>query len=248
MKVLLEFELKRLKYRKILMLLPLILITIGIAGILLGSAYHNDFTPKLNMLNVYNAYSQFAFLFLSYIYISVLTEDFSKGYYRFYEQLGYSLSKCLFVKSLILFIISIIVTDLFLIIYSSIINVADAQYIGLMLLSVDLGFLFILFLSNVLALIFKKVTIATVLSFALYIFFDFANLIAYGLTNPCDANSLSCVTFGQLSGLDLTHDSLSKLSLNFVDNSFIFTTLPAIVYCLILLGIITILIKKEIKK
>lgn len=248
MKKLLKFELKRFKHRKILILLPLILIAIGVAGLLLGSAYHNNFTPKLNMLNVYNAYSQFAFLFVSYIYISVLTEDFSKGYYRFFEQIGYSLSKCIFIKSLILFIISIIVTDLFMIIYALIINVADLQYLGLMLISVDLGLLFILLLSNVLALIFKKVTIATVLSFVLYIVFDFANLVAYGLTNPCDANSLACVTFGQLSGLELTHDSLSKLNLNFVDNSVIFTTLPAIIYCLILIGINIILIKKENKK
>lgn len=245
MKKLLKFESKRLCNKKTIILLPLILIAIGLAGIMLGSAYNNDFSPKICMLNVYNAYSQFAFLFLSFIYISILAEDFSKGYYKFYKQIGFSLIECMVTKSILLYAITILITDAFMFIYSIIVNVSDFGFVGLMILSVDLGLLFILLLSNVLALIFKKTTIATVVSFVLYIAFDFTNLVAYGLTNPCDANSLACVTFGQLAGLKLTHESLSKLGLNYVGNSLIYTTGPALVYILILIIIIYILIKKE---
>lgn len=245
MKQLFVFEFKRMRNKKVLYFLPLIIMVIGIVGILLGNVYGNDMNDKVLILNVYNAFSQFAFLFLSFIYISVLADDFNKGSYKFFNQLGYRLGQCMFVKSFILLVVTLVVTDIFVIIYSLIINITDWSYVLLAMCSIDLGLLFILILSNVLSIILKKIMSATVISFALYIVFDFFNLLCYGLTNPCDANSLACVTLGQLAGIALTHDSLSRLSLNYFEHSWLFITFPNVIYSFLLMGVLLFLIRKE---
>lgn len=247
MENLLKFEFKRLWSKKIIIFLPIILIAIGTSGILLGSVYGNDFNEKVLLLNVYNAFTQFSFLFLSFIYISVLAEDFSKGNYKFLQQLGFSLEKLMLIKLMILYLISIVVADLFIIVYATVINIPDWSFVMLMIGTVDLGLLFIVFLSNLLSIIFKRIMTATVVSFILYIIFDFVNLVLFGLTNPCDANSLSCVTLGQLAGLPLTHDSLSTLTLNYEQYSLLFTMLPSAIYCLVLFVILFVLLKREEK-
>lgn len=247
MNKLFKFEFKRLLSKKIIFFLPLILIAIGISGILLGSVYGNDLNEKVLLLNVFNAFTQFSFLFLSFIYISVLAEDFSKGNYKFLQQLGFSLGNSMMIKSLILYLISIVVADLFIIIYATIIAISDWSFVMLMVGTVDLGLLFIIFLSNILSIIFKRIMTATVISFVLYIIFDFINLVLFGLTNPCDANSISSVTLGQLAGLPLIHDSLSTLNLNYEQYSLVFTMLPSIIYCLVLFIVLYVLLKREEK-
>ena len=247
MNKLFKFEFKRLFSKKIIFFLPLILFAIGMSGILLGYVYGNNLNEKVLLLNVFNAFNQFSFLFLSFIYISVLAEDFSKGNYKFLQQLGFSLGKSMLIKSLILYFISIVIADLFIIIYAIIIGILDWSFVILMIGTVDLGLLFIIFLSNILSIIFKRITTATVISFVSYIIFDFINLVLFGLTNPCDANSLSCVTLGQLAGMPLKHDSLSTLNLNYKQYALIFTMLPSIIYCIVLLIVLYVLLKREKK-
>src|SRR5665647_1149189 len=85
MKRLFVFQGIRMCNNRILFLLPLLLIIIiGISGIFLGYLYGgSDATPKTRLLFLYNAYLQFAFLFLLYVFISTFAKDFSNGTYTY---------------------------------------------------------------------------------------------------------------------------------------------------------------------
>lgn len=70
-----KFEIKRMKYKKIHIILPLIIISIGLVGIITGNAFNENLTSKVKMLNIFQAYTQFSFIFLGFVYIYLFTED-----------------------------------------------------------------------------------------------------------------------------------------------------------------------------
>lgn len=74
-----KFEIKRMKYKKIHIILPLIIISIGLVGIITGNAFNENLTSKVKMLNIFQAYTQFSFIFLGFVYIYLFTEDSIKG-------------------------------------------------------------------------------------------------------------------------------------------------------------------------
>ena len=98
-----KFEIKRMKYKKIHIILPLIIISIGLVGIITGNAFNENLTSKVKMLNIFQAYTQFSFIFLGFVYIYLFTEDSIKGTDKYISQLGYSLAVQILFKSLILY-------------------------------------------------------------------------------------------------------------------------------------------------
>ena len=50
-----KFEIKRMKYKKIHIILPLIIISIGLVGIITGNAFNENLTSKVKMLNIFQA-------------------------------------------------------------------------------------------------------------------------------------------------------------------------------------------------
>ena len=113
-----KFEIKRMKYKKIHIILPLIIISIGLVGIITGNAFNENLTSKVKMLNIFQAYTQFSFIFLGFVYIYLFTEDSVKGTDKYISQLGYSLAVQILFKSLILYAYTLIITTAFIIGYS----------------------------------------------------------------------------------------------------------------------------------
>ena len=107
-----------MKYKKIHIILPLIIISIGLVGIITGNAFNENLTSKVKMLNIFQAYTQFSFIFLGFVYIYLFTEDSVKGTDKYISQLGYSLAVQILFKSLILYAYTLIITTAFIIGYA----------------------------------------------------------------------------------------------------------------------------------
>ena len=247
MKRLFVFQGIRMCNNRILFLLPLLLIIIiGISGIFLGYLYGgSDATPKTRLLFLYNAYLQFTFLFLLYVFVSTFAKDFSNGTYTYMKQIGYSMSKCLVSKSVILFLCSIFVINIFMVITSLAFHNTDLEFLVLMLLSINLAVIFIIFFAMALSLTIKKTMPATLTGYGMFILLNIVNLVGYGITNPADGNSLSYTTFSALSGQTISHYSLSKVIIDYEKYRYILTTVPAFFWICILLIVVVFLLKKK---
>lgn len=195
-----KFEIKRMKYKKIHIILPLIIISIGLVGIITGNAFNENLTSKVKMLNIFQAYTQFSFIFLGFVYIYLFTEDSVKGTDKYISQLGYSLAVQILFKSLILYAYTLIITTAFIIGY------------------------------------------ATAFQLVFFIIFDVLNIFTFGLTNPCDANSLATVTVRYISGIPIAHKSLESIKLDFETFKWVYTITPSIVYSIIIIIIILVIL------
>lgn len=187
-----KFEIKRMKYKKIHIILPLIIISIGLVGIITGNAFNENLTSKVKMLNIFQAYTQFSFIFLGFVYIYLFTEDSIKGTDKYISQLGYSLAVQILFKSLILYAYTLIITTAFQLVF--------------------------------------------------FIIFDVLNIFTFGLTNPCDANSLATVTVRYISGIPIAHKSLESIKLDFETFKWVYTITPSIVYSIIIIIIILVIL------
>lgn len=236
------FEIKRMKYKKIHIILPLIVIAIGLIGIISGNAFNEAMTNEIRMVNVFQAYTQFSFIFLGFIYIYLFCEDYSKGTDQFISQLGYSKAKQIFIESIILYLYTILIVMLFIVAYALSIGCFNLSYLMLILFAIVAGTLFTLMFSCFLSMVFKKALNATAFQFLFFILFDVLNIFAYGLTNPCDSNSLATVTIRYLSGISVTHKSLSTLDLEFEKMKWVYTICPSLVYSGILFVAIFVLL------
>lgn len=239
---LLKFEIKRMKYKKIHIILPLIIISIGLIGIISGNAFNENLTSKMKMVNIFQAYTQFSFIFLGFIYIYLFTEDFIKGTDKYISQLGYSLPLQIFFKSLVLYTYTLIITLIFTVGYAFSINFLDFDYLLLMLCSIAAATLFTITFSCLMSVIFKKTLEATAFHLLFFILFDVLNIFTFGLTNPCDANSLATVTIRYISGIPIAHKSLETLDLEFEMFKWIYTITPSIVYSTIIVIVILVLL------
>jgi hypothetical protein len=228
--------------------LPLILILIGFSGILLSNIYSQNSDSRIIMFNIYNAYAQFTFLFVSFIYIYYFSEDFNKGGYAFYKQIGYSLKACFKIKSFILFLISAITVDIFLILAALFLKIGDLVFISTTIISMTICLLYNIVFSAFLSFIFKKTMVATVINFAIYIISNVLNLITFGLINPMDGNSLNTVIIKYLASNTVTHKTLSKFSDKFHPWEFPLSTVIPFIYTIVFIVILYLLTKEKKRK
>ena len=156
-----KFEIKRMKYKKIHIILPLIIISIGLVGIITGNAFNENLTSKVKMLNIFQAYTQFSFIFLGFVYIYLFTEDSIKGTDKYISQLGYSLAVQILFKSLILYAYTLIITTAFIIGYAISIHFTDLDYLILIVCSIAAALLFTITFACLMSIIFKKALDAT---------------------------------------------------------------------------------------
>ena len=246
MRRLFAFQGIRMRNNRTLFLLPILLIIIGISGIFLGNLFGGSAaTPKTRLLSLYNAYLQFTFLFLLYVFVSTFAKDFSNGTYTYMKQIGYSMTKCLVSKSVILVLCSFFVIDIFMIISSFVFHNTDFEFLVLMLFSINLAIIFIIFFAMVLSLTIRKTMPATLTGYGMFILLNIVNLVGYGITNPADGNSLSYTTFSALSGQTISHYSLSKVTIDYEKYRYILTTVPAFFWICILLIVVVLLLKRK---
>lgn len=228
-----KFEALRLKNNRILVLLPILLVIVGFSGISLTQIYDSHAPSNLTMFNIYNAYAQFVFLFVSFVYIYSFSEDFAKGSYAFYRQIGYSLRKCLFVKFILLYLPTGIIVSAFLGLAGLKYQVHDFSKVGISILSINLGLLFCIAFSLFLSIIFKKTMFAAATNFVIYIACNILNLVALGLTNPLDGNSLSTSVIKYLFLGSVSNHSIVKVHWNLENLGSVLATIPTLVYLLI---------------
>lgn len=226
--------------KKIHIILPLIIISIGLVGIITGNAFNENLTSKVKMLNIFQAYTQFSFIFLGFVYIYLFTEDSIKGTDKYISQLGYSLAVQILFKSLILYAYTLIITTTFIIGYAISIHFTDLDYLILIVCSIAAALLFTITFACLMSIIFKKALDATAFQLVFFIIFDVLNIITFGLTNPCDANSLATVTVRYISGIPIAHKSLESIKLDFETFKWVYTITPSIVYSIIIIIIILV--------
>lgn len=248
MSKLFKFEFLRLRNNKLLILLPFLLIIIGFLGVLLNEIYFKSANDQIVLYNIYNAYAQFTFLFISFVYIFCFSEDFNKGIYSFYEQIGFPLRISLLVKSVLVFFISLITIDTYLIAAAIFLHIHNISYLAILIVSLNVCLLFSVIFSLFLSVLFKKTMIATIINFAIYIVCDVLNLVAFGLFNPLDGNSLNTTTIRYMATHVVTHRSLSQVNWNFNTWKIPFSIGLPIVYSLIFIFIIMMFTKKTKKE
>lgn len=177
-----------------------------------------------------------------FVYIYLFTEDSIKGTDKYISQLGYSLAVQILFKSLILYAYTLIITTAFIIGYAISINFTDLDYLLLIVCSIAAALLFTITFACLMSIIFKKALDATAFQLVFFIIFDVLNIFTFGLTNPCDANSLATVTVRYISGIPIAHKSLESIKLDFETFKWVYTITPSIVYSIIIIIIILVLL------
>jgi ABC-type transport system involved in multi-copper enzyme maturation permease subunit len=224
--------------------MPAVFIVIGLAGMLLANVFYEKVDSEIKILNVLNAYNQFTFIFFSFIYILVFAQDYKKGINVFMEQIGFSEREVLCSKGVWLYLISLLSTNITLIILFFYLGNNDISYLCTMLFSLDLNLIFIILFSMFLAVLVKNNMIATLICFAMFIVFNTANLLCFGIFNQADPNSISYNAIYQAIGEKVTQDTLNSLPFRLADYTLPLIILPNIVWIILLALTILFLTRK----
>jgi len=229
----------------ILVLLPVI----GAAGIILGTTmYGADAPPKMKLLSIYNAYTQFTYLVLIYAFIATFCNDFTNGSYSFMKQIGYGIKENIRTKAIILFTVVVVFIDLFFLITNLILQSRDYKYLCTVIATVDFCVVFILLLAMLLSLMIKKTLPATLTAYGLFMVMNVLNYICYGIFNPADGNSISSVNLQLLAGLHTGHYTLGNLKMTSETVSYLLTIAVPAIWSALLLLLVVIFVKKIEKR
>jgi hypothetical protein len=245
MSTLFKFELLRLRNKKLLLLMPLVFIVIGIAGMLLSNMFFQEVNGQIKILSVLNAYNQFTFIFFSFIYIYIFSTDIKNGINVYMTQIGYSVKQIIACKTMIMYGVSLISSNLILIVLFFMLGNHDVSYLSTILLDLDINLIFIILFSLLLSLIFKNTMTATLICFAMFIVFNTVNMVGFGLFNQADPNSISYNAILASIGQTVTHRSLSKLEINLADYKYLLIMLPNAFWILLLMITNNFLIRKR---
>lgn len=245
MSALFRFELIRLKNKKLLILMPLIFIVIGIAGMFLSNIFYKKVDGQIKILSVLNAYNQFTFIFFSFIYIYIYSTDIKNGINVYVTQIGYSLKEIIFCKTVILYVISFLASNCTLIILFFSLGNTDLTYLFTMLVDLDINLFFILLFSLFLSLVFKNTMTATLICFAMFIVFNTVNLMFFGVFNQADPNSISYNAILASIGEPVQQRSLSKLGINLANYKYLFLVFPSFIWISLLAITDSLLLKKR---
>lgn len=211
----LKIELKRMYRSKSLQLSILLLILIAFLGIILNNIFYaaeND--SRLLLLSLYNSFSQFTYLVLAFVFVSVFCKDFQNGVYGWYKQMGYSFEKVAISKFLSLMITVLPILNIIFFISQVFSSNENYNFLFTSIVLVNLNIIYIIALSFFLSVIFKKVIISTMVMYGTFVLFNGLNLCFYGLFNPSDSNSISTYYLGKLINPLQSHYSLGKAGLS----------------------------------
>ena len=88
---LLKFEFKRLWKTKALVLLWILCVAIAVMGAVLNNFFYDGIDDSYRkLLSIFNAYTQFSYLILGFLFVTVFTRDNTNGIVNFYKQIGFS--------------------------------------------------------------------------------------------------------------------------------------------------------------
>ncbi len=244
LKKLFLLELNRLKHSYTIFFIILLTIIIGVLGIVLNSIYYGDSNPEIGMLSVFNAYTQFTYLMLGFVFIHTFVKDYDKGITNFYLQQGYSLSKQTICKFTLLCVIVLPFIDVLLIIANLIYKNSDIQYLLKLIIIIELSTVYIILLAILIATLVKKSISAVLIFYGLFIILNVANIFTLGLLNPADGNSISTYLLSEYCGRTIVHFTLDHFKEQLLKYSDLLSIIIPFFYCLILLGVNTVLFNK----
>ncbi len=208
-------ELKRMYRNHTLQLSVFLLILIAVLGIALNEIYYSSLNDsRLLLLSLYNSFTQFTYLILAFVFISVFCKDFQNGVYIWYKQMGYSFIKVIISKFFALLITVLSTLNIIFILAQLFSNNEDYGFFCISLVCVNLNIIYIIVLSLFLSIIFKKVIVSTLLMYGMYVLFNGLNLWLYGIFNPADSNSLTTYYLGRFINASQSHYSLSKINMS----------------------------------
>lgn len=242
-----KMEFKRLLRSRVYQLCQLLLILIGgLAAILNYVYYRGQGDSRYNLFGLYNSYTQFTYLVLGFVFISMFAKDFQNGVYSWFRQLGYDFGRIIAVKLAVLITAILPLLNLIFIVVQLF---SDKLYYGYFikcLLSVNFGVIYIMVLALTISLLFKKVIQSTLIMYGLFIVLNGLNLVLYGLVNPSDANSITSYYLCKEINPNYVHYSLDKLSLSHRGLELIALSLPVI--WIFVLSILAVLLKRRYQK
>lgn len=247
MKKLFNLEMKRLYRSKVFLLMILLMILIGGLGIVLNQVFYKNMTDKrMILLSLYSSYTQFTYLVLGFIFVSIFAKDYQNGVYAWIIQMNYRMGQILLAKAATACVMIVPLIDIVFIATKVVCGIQDKAYLGLCILHVDFNILYIILLALLLSIIMKKVIQATLTMYGLFVVFNGANLIGYGMVNPSDSNSLCSYYLSKRLIDSQSHYSLSKLALSDKAMQFMSIGLP-LVWSLTL-GILIVFLLRVRKK
>ena len=78
----LKFELKRMIRSRVLQLSITLLMLISVLAVILYNIYYADIDDsRYLLLSLYNSFTQFTYLVLAFVFVSVFCKDFQNGVY-----------------------------------------------------------------------------------------------------------------------------------------------------------------------
>lgn len=247
MKKLFNLEMKRLYRSKVFLLMILLMVLIGGLGIVLNQVFYKDMADeRMILLSLYNSYTQFTYLILGFVFVSIFAKDYQNGVYAWMNQMNYGMGQVLLAKVATACVVIIPLIDIVFIVTQVICGIQDKEYLGLCILHVDFNVLYIVLLALLLSIIMKRAIQATLTMYGLLVIFNGANLIGYGMVNPSDSNSLCSYYLSKVLIDSQSHYSLSKLTLSDGVMRFVSIGLP-LVWSLIL-GILIVFMLRVRKK
>lgn len=241
-----KLEVTRMIRSRILQLSLFLLILIGVLGMVLYNVYYkprND--SRYILLSLYNSYTQFTYLVLGFVFVSMFCKDFQNGVYAWFKQIGYGFRYVCIVKLIVLLVTVLPLLNIVFIGAQLISKNSDFGYFSLCTVCVNLDVIYIIILSLFISVIFKKVIQSTLIMYGMFIVFNGMNLVLYGIVNPVDSNSISSYYLSKLLNPDQSHYSLTKVSLPGSTLRLVSLLLP-IIWIIVLL-IATVFTKKHRK-
>ncbi len=231
-----KFELKRMIRSNVLQLSIILMVMISVLGIILHNIYYSSVgDSRYLLLSLYNSFTQFTYLVLAFVIVSVFCKDFQTGVYKWYEQLGVSFNKVTKAKFLSLLVTILPIVNIVLLTANIFSGNKDVNYFLTILGCANLNMIYIVAVAFFLSVVFRKTIVSTLVMYGVYILFNALNLWGFGLLNPTDANSISSYYLGKVLNPAQVHYSLNKLTIT--DSWLCFATIVVpIIWILVLMG------------
>ena len=241
---LLKFEFKRLWKTKALVLLWILCVAIAVMGAVLNNFFYDGIDDSYRkLLSIFNAYTQFSYLILGFLFVTVFTRDNTNGIVNFYKQIGFSQLSQYTCKTIMLFLASVPLIAATVIICGIIYQNQDPGFLLTMLIAIIFSMLFIILLALFVSLILKNTLRSVLVFYGLFVLFNILNLAFYGLTNPADGNSIVTFCMSNWNGISASHYSLDKIAKDIIVYKKLICCFVPAGWCLLLLLVNMVLIK-----
>ena len=242
---LLRFEFVRLIRSGVAAMTIALILAICILGMVLDYVCYSNNSPMASMISIYNAYTQFTYLILGFVFIQTFTKDYERGVNNFYIQQGYNMIDFYVSKFILLVLLTLPVIDTLLIAANILYNNSNVMFLAEMIIIVDLSIVYIILLSMAISILTRKVVQAVLIFYGFFILFNIGNLFLLGLFNPADVNSFSAYLLNLMANQNVTHYSLDGINLGSIQHKTIISVVIPLLDSIIILLVDVLLLNNK---